>query len=153
MRSPQVLFVFLCSGCNHIICTFCGYEYCWLCFKKYDNFHYNMLNIFLGCPGLRFHETRPSTFVLCLLRVRAFFFAILISCLVCIGVAFLPLYVLFVSFVLPLDWRPFKNCKERHKSLWKLILLNFLFFLVCLTMWPLSFPIKLITLICNLSLE
>lgn len=40
------------SGCNHMICISCGYEWCWLCRAQYSDMHFSNLNPF-GCPGMQ----------------------------------------------------------------------------------------------------
>jgi len=37
------------GGCNHMHCTRCKYEFCWLCMRKYSQNHYLWYNVF-GCP-------------------------------------------------------------------------------------------------------
>ena len=45
------------SGCNHMTCTRCRYEFCWVCGGKYSKRHFRKLNIF-GCPGMMYQVVR-----------------------------------------------------------------------------------------------
>jgi len=40
------------SGCNHMTCYKCKYEFCWLCNGKYSSNHFDVFNV-LGCPGMQ----------------------------------------------------------------------------------------------------
>lgn len=40
------------AGCNHMTCSICRYEWCWLCGSAYSTAHFSALNPF-GCPGLQ----------------------------------------------------------------------------------------------------
>lgn len=42
--------IFKDKGCNHMICTSCGYQFCWICMKPFTPDHY----IFGECAGLQF---------------------------------------------------------------------------------------------------
>ena len=45
------------SGCNHMTCTRCRYEFCWVCGGKYSKRHFKKLNIF-GCPGMMYQNVQ-----------------------------------------------------------------------------------------------
>lgn len=40
------------AGCNHMTCSSCKYEFCWLCGGKYSSNHFDVFNV-LGCPGMQ----------------------------------------------------------------------------------------------------
>jgi hypothetical protein len=43
------------GGCNHMTCSTCGKEWCWVCGRKavHHSWHYDDLNVW-GCPGMQF---------------------------------------------------------------------------------------------------
>ena len=42
------------SGCNHMTCIECGYQWCWLCNEKYDETHYEKGK----CKGFQFFKPK-----------------------------------------------------------------------------------------------
>ena len=42
------------SGCNHITCSKCGYQWCWLCNKKYSQNHFEEGK----CKGFQFYQPK-----------------------------------------------------------------------------------------------
>lgn len=43
------------KGCNPIVCTICGYQFCRLCLKKFSKNHFKWYN-FLGCSGEQYRK-------------------------------------------------------------------------------------------------
>lgn len=41
------------GGCNHMTCTHCKFEFCWICGSPFKVNHYSLFNL-RGCPGLQF---------------------------------------------------------------------------------------------------
>jgi hypothetical protein len=43
------------GGCNHMTCSTCGKDWCWVCGRKAANhsWHYDDMNVW-GCPGMQF---------------------------------------------------------------------------------------------------
>ena len=42
------------NGCNHITCTKCGYQWCWLCNEEYKENHFNEGK----CKGFQFYQPK-----------------------------------------------------------------------------------------------
>ncbi|MES1914489.1 MAG: hypothetical protein MHM6MM_006552 [Cercozoa sp. M6MM] len=47
------------EGCNHVACTTCGHEFCWLCRRPYTSDHYDWDNE-NGCASAQFRDRRKT---------------------------------------------------------------------------------------------
>ena len=62
------------SGCNHMTCGSCHYQFCWLCRGRYYDGHFAPFNPF-GCPGQQYAFTeedscyRPGPWLMPFLRL------------------------------------------------------------------------------------
>jgi hypothetical protein len=114
------------GGCNNMTCTnvWCGYEFCWICNKKYDESHYK--NPLSMCFGLG--ETKTDGKLAKYKRVRFFrcllIFVLLIFVIFPIVLVFFSVFeasLFIVTFVL--DGSAMKNIKLKsictHKFFYK----------------------------------
>ena len=76
------------EGCNHMTCTRCNYQWCWICGGKYTSGHFE--NVFFGCPMLQFTSSDWS-----LKKIALFHLLLLVVC---------PLLCIYWSFVLIGGW-------------------------------------------------
>jgi hypothetical protein len=100
------------SGCNHMSCSRCYYEFCWICGEKYSRRHFKNYNIF-GCPGLMYTNIKRSKSFVRIHRLKyaiKFFF----SCL--IFIVGIPLLAILGLLCLP-NLFYINNNKHRRGSL------------------------------------
>ena len=76
------------DGCNHIICSNCQYQFCWLCLKQYKSDHYDLSG---KCFGLQYAKCFCFSNKLCLCL-----YTILMVILKIIGFAILAPFIFFV---------------------------------------------------------
>ena len=81
------------SGCNHMTCTRCNFEFCWRCLQKMTPKHYMWFNLF-GCPNVDSEQNIMSSFK------NKFLLIIIVFSLILIGV---PL-VLVIALILSPFW-------------------------------------------------
>ena len=96
------------SGCNHMTCSGCRKEWCWLCGRKLGaghesvGHHYESTNL-LGCSGMQMdYGATPGCIAVSLRRILHFVHILIAACLafVCGVAGFLTMFVLSCSLCL-----------------------------------------------------
>ena len=116
------------GGCNNMTCTnvWCGYEFCWICNRKYDDSHYrNPLSMCFGLSEMNYDgklaKYSRMRFFRCILIFLLIIFIILPIVLVFFSIFGACLYI--ISFVL--DGSAMKNIKLKsifaHKLFYKIV--------------------------------
>ena len=75
-------------GCNHITCSSCGYQFCWLCLGEYSSGHYDLGR----CSGLQYANCN-----ICSNRIINFLYQILLVILKCTAFAILTPFILIFT--------------------------------------------------------
>ena len=111
------------EGCNHITCSVCGYEFCWLCLGKYSSGHFDLGR----CAGLQNVECE-----ICQNRLINFLYQLLFIILKSIAFAictpFVVIFFIYYSF--------FEECIKNYEDCPKIIfsisgVLSCLNFIMC----------------------
>ena len=121
------------GGCNNMTCTnvWCGYEFCWICNKKYDESHYkNPLSMCFGLSEMNYEgrlaKYSRDRFFRCIFIFILIIFVILPVIIVFFSIFEVVLYI--ISFVL--DGSAMKNIKLKslftHKLFYKIVYLFFI---------------------------
>ena len=72
-RCPQCkYFIEKNEGCNHITCTYCKYEFCWLCMQEYNSNHYKLSSNCFGLQNVNY-ECFSNRFCVFLYNILIFF--------------------------------------------------------------------------------
>ena len=122
------------GGCNNMTCTniWCGYEFCWLCNKKYEESHYrNPLSLCFGLSEMNYNERLAKysrdRFFRCFFIFLGLIFIILPVIIVFFSIFAVVLYI--ITFVL--DGSAMKHIKLKssfkHRFFYKIVYLFFFF--------------------------
>ena len=121
-------------GCNKMTCTniWCGYEFCWICNKKYEESHYkNPLSMCFGLSEMDYNErlakfSRDRLFR-CILIFLLIIFVLLPIVIMFFSIFAVILYI--ITFVL--DGSYMKHIKLKsdfsHRFFYKIVYLFFIF--------------------------
>ena len=107
------------EGCNHMHCTRCKFDFCWLCNREYKPGHYEWYNL-LGCPLMMYTRLNNSKFhstILCL-KKTALIFGLMLGIIIVAGLiaGLLPLVFVVFGMSVPVLFyikicEPKKDCK------------------------------------------
>ena len=92
------------EGCNHMHCTRCKYDFCWLCNREYKPGHYEWYNL-IGCPMMmytRLNDSRFHSYILCLKKIGlkiALILGIILALALVLALA--PLVIVLFTFFVP----------------------------------------------------
>jgi hypothetical protein len=130
------------EGCNHMTCTRCNYQFCWICCKQYTKRHYKWYNL-MGCPKAQFSQRRKKTSMCEVIWVllKVFFIGIFSILAGALFLAVSPLILLWLAYYLPFllcyeVFRP-KRCESKV-----------LVYLSCFLVATLLLPITVLLIIC-----
>ena len=122
------------GGCNNMTCTniWCGYEFCWICNKKYEESHYkNPLSMCFGLSEMNYNERLAKysrdRFFRCI-----FIFLLIIFVLLPIVIVFFSLFAVIlyiITFVLDGSYMKHIKLKSEfsHRFFYKIVYLFFIF--------------------------
>lgn len=127
------------EGCNHMTCTRCHYEFCWLCSRKYSSKHYEWYN-FCGCPSMQYRNFRNNcvglmVFTEILLKALGYLLIILLA------IVLYPLALVIGVFVLPVGLISGKLWRIKRT---KRILLKVLIFFLGLILSPIVILLEIV---------
>lgn len=120
------------EGCNHITCSVCYHQWCWLCRQTYTRQHYNPMNP-LGCPNLQSSDVSRSSYPMWriyLMRLR-----ILLFFLVCLVLSPLAIALAPSVFVTLRFWSKLR----RQQACWKMVIRASFVFVFVLALTPLIY--------------
>ena len=84
-------------GCNHMICSRCHHEFCWICLGQYSRHHDAIYNLF-GCTNMQFSQSKFPFICNFFCRILKF---LLIILLYLIAGALIPIFLLLVAVSWP----------------------------------------------------
>eukprot|EP00743_Colponemidia_sp_Colp-15_P000142 GILK01000164.1.p1 GENE.GILK01000164.1~~GILK01000164.1.p1 ORF type:complete len:492 (-),score=63.48 GILK01000164.1:91-1485(-) len=124
------------EGCNHMTCSRCGYQWCWLCRSKYSRLHFKSWNIF-GCPGLQGGDNNRNNWPV--LKIIGYRLGLLLFWLLVFATA--PVWLYIGGIAMSTEHMTKMSCIRRHirkggcRKIW-----TFLFCLFCSILFVSAMP-------------